>query len=694
MVRLKLKSRLQASFLLLGFLSIGVTGWQAYVSASQALEEVTLARLISIRESRKLQVETYFRNKRDQLVTISEYAFINESADAFMRAFHDVNRMNERLVSSAPADVRPDTAARLLQSVLVYRKQANGPDLAEWLTAYRNYGDRLRHCANRFGFDQMYIIDAATGDIVYSLQPGADLGIRIDTAGTDRSVLASAFLEAVKAEAGDVHMTDFAHYAPAGTKPVAFLSIPIFSAGIRTAVLAVRITTDEINAIMTERSNWENSGLGKSGETYLVGPDFKMRSDARFFLEQPGTYETMLSKKGIPPDRIDQLHRSSSTILVQDVHTRAANEALMGGMGTAAIDDYRGVPVASSWTPVNVPDNRWVLIAEIDIREAFSSVYALRERLIQTGLIILLCATVLGFLISRTIVKPVMLLSSIAEQFGRGNLDRRINMKAHDEIGELAATLNTMADNLKNRTVQLEGEIAERLNAEKRLKESRQQLRNLSSHLQSIREEERKRIAREIHDELGQVLTALKLNLSLLRQGIPDGEDEVYGQIGAMFELIDSSIQSVKRIITELRPGLLDDLGLLAAIEWQAEEFQRRTGIDTHVKYDAIGAEPGTDIAVGLFRILQETLTNVTRHARASVVEIYLHIGESVLELVVRDNGRGITLNERDDPHSFGIIGIRERAIWMGGKAIIEGSANAGTKVTVRIPIDSQDIKS
>ena len=230
-------------------------------------------------------------------------------------------------------------------------------------------------------------------------------------------------------------------------------------------------------------------------------------------------------------------------------------------------------------------------------------------------------------------------------------------------------------------------DITERKLAEVAIKQSEEQLRNLTTYLQKIGEVERTNIAREIHDELGLGLTVLKIDLSWLRKRLPENEIPLHEKAETMTQLIDKTIQTVKKISTELRPGLLDDLGLAAAIEWQAEEFQKRTGIQCKITIDPKDVTFDRDRNTAIYRIFQETLTNIARHAQATEVDVSLRQRDGQLELNVRDNGRGITEKELANPRSFGLIGIRERVKIFSGINIIKGVPGKGTTVTVRMPI-------
>ena len=263
-----------------------------------------------------------------------------------------------------------------------------------------------------------------------------------------------------------------------------------------------------------------------------------------------------------------------------------------------------------------------------------------------------------------------------AQQKVREDLERRVEERT-------AELLNT------NR--ELRQAIATYRMTEKELVNSRAELRALTASLRSALEEERTRISREIHDELGQSLTALKFDLAATGNLLVPGQTALAERTNSMIQFVDEILTVVKKISRELRPGLLDDLGLAAALEWQAKEFQRRTGIPCEVLFipEEITADPERSTVI--FRIFQETLTNIARHAGATNVEATLESRNSTYSLEVRDNGRGITKEEISGSKSLGIIGIKERARWWGGEVRIEGVPGAGTVVRVAIPAENEE---
>jgi two-component system, NarL family, sensor histidine kinase UhpB len=236
-------------------------------------------------------------------------------------------------------------------------------------------------------------------------------------------------------------------------------------------------------------------------------------------------------------------------------------------------------------------------------------------------------------------------------------------------------------------------DIAERQAFEEKIKQRTDQLRNLASKLQSVREEERKLISREIHDELGQMLTVLKIQISLLSNKVNDN-DVIQNKFKSIEKLIDNSIESVQKISSKLRPGLLDELGLIPAIEWQAQDFMDKTGIDCECNLPKEELYLDQEKSTALFRIFQESIINAARHANASKLIILLREINNELVLEIKDNGKGITSNQISDPKSLGLLGMKERALILGGSVEIKSSMNNGTIVKAIIPfIDNNSSK-
>lgn len=284
----------------------------------------------------------------------------------------------------------------------------------------------------------------------------------------------------------------------------------------------------------------------------------------------------------------------------------------------------------------------------------------------------------------RTIVLPdrtrVGILIDVTRREEAEKALREINIDLENRVEKRTAELNEI-----NR--KLRWEIKERRKVEKELEHSREELRFLSEHLQRAREEERLGIAREVHDELGQLLSVMKIDASFLGQNAPRRTGHIKKQIESFETQIDGAIQAVRDICSRLRPSVLMHFGLSAAIEWYLEDLQKRTGLHCVSQIDAHVPVEETELALVLFRIMQEAMTNVLRHAEATEINVSLSVKDDDIILKIRDNGRGITRDQMIKPQSFGLIGIRERVRFWGGISEFEGVPGKGTTITIAIPL-------
>jgi signal transduction histidine kinase len=250
------------------------------------------------------------------------------------------------------------------------------------------------------------------------------------------------------------------------------------------------------------------------------------------------------------------------------------------------------------------------------------------------------------------------------------------NSVLRDEKGSVITILSLIQD------------VTERKRTEEKLSESYEQIRSLSEHLTSIREEERKYIAREIHDELGQYLTVLKMDVGVLQKKLPNTDDAIQRKLKGLSENIDKVVHFVRRIASELRPTILDELGLGAAIAWHLEEFEKRSGIKAHFTEQEEELEFPEPVKTNLFRIVQESLTNVARHSKATDVKIDLARSNGHLTLTIADNGIGLALDTPIQKKTMGILGMKERTAIIGGTYDIQSTPGKGTLITVTVPLN------
>jgi signal transduction histidine kinase len=282
---------------------------------------------------------------------------------------------------------------------------------------------------------------------------------------------------------------------------------------------------------------------------------------------------------------------------------------------------------------------------------------------------------------------PIIFMTAALEDVGnmfRGYRAGAVDYLAKPVVPEVLRSKLAVFIGLNDMNRMLSAELSERAATEQRLRASEENLRALAARLQEVREEERVAIARDIHDDLGQALTGLKYDIGGLAKACAKDPD-VIQRTAAIGQAIDRIINSVRRISSGLRPEVLDEIGLSAAVEWQAREFSRRTGIRCSAEVEPAFTNPDRERSTAIFRILQELLTNVARHANATRVNVYLSDGE-VIHLRVEDNGRGIEKDKFEHARSLGFMGLRERVQAFGGTIEVEGREGEGTTARVSIP--------
>jgi len=358
------------------------------------------------------------------------------------------------------------------------------------------------------------------------------------------------------------------------------------------------------------------------------------------------------------------------------------------GRGVIEAPDARGRPSIHSFAPLRsaLKNQDVVMVLTIPRHVVFTH----SKRMLIRNLTLLAGVSIVALILARLagkyfVLRQVGALAEASRKLAAGDLSTRLGpLHIKGELGQLARDFDEMA-------AALETQVNKQKKTEGELRESREQLRNLTAHIEIVREEERTRIAREIHDNLGQALTALKMDVSWLEKKASEPTSRLVNKIQSMNALIEETIRTVQRISAELRPGILDDFGLPAAIEWQTGEFQERTGITATLHLPENFGNVPKDQSTALFRIYQEALTNVIRHANASAVEVTLEETEGRLSLTVADNGRGISEADATHPKSFGLIGMQERVHPWGGSVRIHGIPNQGTAITVTIPLEKKE---
>ena len=301
------------------------------------------------------------------------------------------------------------------------------------------------------------------------------------------------------------------------------------------------------------------------------------------------------------------------------------------------------------------------------------------------GSVLILIGIFVAWQMSRNITGPLKKLTQAASAMANGNYSLRVDPNRRDEVGKLARAFNAMVIQVNRAKSDLEKKVLE-------AEQVNRQLRDLSAHLQNIREEERMHIAREMHDELGQFLTGLKMDIGWLKKRINDDKESAASKekLIEMAALVDGAVLFVRKLAAELRPSILDDLGLVAALDWHSQEFTRRFHVEVDFRCEPGDLHVSSLVATGLFRMYQESLTNVARHAGAEKVIARLKLSNDQITLTVRDDGKGFDMKGSDKGKTLGLLGMKERALMIGGKLEIHSSPGKGTTIVIKVPLEME----
>jgi methyl-accepting chemotaxis protein len=320
---------------------------------------------------------------------------------------------------------------------------------------HAKYHPVLRKFIERFGYYDLFLVNHNSGKIVYSVLKELDFATSLIDGPYARSGIGQAFAMANTASNKDfTGVTDFAPYLPSYNAPAAFISTPIYFEKAKVGILILQIPVDTINAIMTHQENWAEMGLGQSGESYLVGADFTMRSNGRFLLEDKDSYLELMREIDLSASAIDTMQAKNTSIGLQTVNTKGTEAALEGKSGVDIFPDYRGINVLSAYKPINIGNLQWALISQIDATEAFAPVKTLRDAIVNRTIIVFLGVLIIGpffgWLLASSVSKPIKNLTrkihSMAD--GEGDYTQRITVNGNTELDELARWFNTFLSHL------------------------------------------------------------------------------------------------------------------------------------------------------------------------------------------------------------------------------------------------------
>jgi len=457
-------------------------------ASHEALQAASKERLVAVRDAVKEGVEDYFTTIRNQTLTFSKDLMVVEAMSSFKESFKlfrqetaatDIDTLRSQLGQYYSGDFsneyrhrnpnQPINANRWLAQLdadsvaLQYQFIKANPnplgkkDRLDNLGGYSTYNQQharfhpvIRDYLEKFGYYDIFLVDAQSGDIVYSVFKELDYTTSLKNGPFANTGIGEVFRKANQASSPDfIALSDFEAYPPSYQDPAAFIASPIFEGGEKIGILIFQMPIDRINAMMTHDGNWEQAGLGASGETYLVGPDRTLRSMSRFLIEDKEGYLQALANTGVNQQTLQLIRAKGTSISLQPVDSLGSKAALTGITGFDIFPDYRNVPVLSAYAPIEINGLHWAIMSEIDEVEAFAAANALAEEILflSVGITVVLIIVGLGVGIwfAGSITKPITLLNStIREIEHESDLTRSIDIHSKDELGQAAHAINAM----------------------------------------------------------------------------------------------------------------------------------------------------------------------------------------------------------------------------------------------------------
>ncbi|MCX5954787.1 MAG: HAMP domain-containing protein [Cyanobacteria bacterium] len=492
--KLGVQSKVLAMVLLASLLSLLLTGLLSYNIGSNVLTTAVTNQLVALRNSRAEALQDYFGFLRNHVLTMSEGFLVIDGLKDFRAAFPKLQNttlsaeQQKKLVAyytdvfipklkknlegePALATYLPNTPA---DRYLTYHYTANNPraphldeledagDGSEYSAVHRKYAKRFHRLTEVFGYRDIFLVDIDSGNVLFSVAKEADMGSNLKTGIYADTALGKTFDEIRKSrDPYFVYISDFEHYKASFGEPAFFIGSTVFDGDKFIGALIYQINPEQIDRVMTFNKKWEDKGLGKTGESFLVGQDFKLRSSFREFLENPDQYFQTLRANGVSQEKIDWIKRANSPVLIQEVKTEGAKRSLAGQTGEAEELDYRGKRVLKSYQPIRIGNYEWGLVAKIDKAEALQGVRRLRDALLLLGAILIPLLTLMSLALARTFIRPIQRLIGATKQIIAGDSSVQVKVDSADEFGELSSSFNSMAATLQQREEAIRSQLQE-----------------------------------------------------------------------------------------------------------------------------------------------------------------------------------------------------------------------------------------
>lgn len=588
----KIKYKLLFYFLLVGILPLTITMYLEYQNVAQTLRKRSFDQLTTVREIKKKKIEEYFSQIRQEISFFAQSSIVIDAMKDFKTVFHQIKP--EDVPTDATENLKKYYQDQLLSKIAHHKSDTfrlsnvvptNPKSIflqSQYLVGNKNlfvphpyhkvhekYHVSIASFLKTYSYYDIFLIDDQTGHIVYTVAKEVDFATSLLSDAHANTNIGKLFRNVRHSGIkNNTLMCDFETYLPSYLAPAAFIASPIFEGENKIGTLIFQIPIDRIDAVMTSNKAWNEEGLGKTGESYIVGSDYKMRTNSRFIMESPEIFLTQLRGFNIDSSEVNLIEFYKTTVLFQTIHNQASIKAINNQTSTEIVKDYRGVDVLSSFTPLKIQDTKWVLLSEIDADEAFEPVYNFAQRSIATVLVVILIVVILSFFIARSIASPVLSLVEGTKEMSNGNLDVRVAISTKDEIGLLASSFNKTAVSLKAQR----NEILEKSH------EIEQQMEEISMQAESLKEvnndvvmknEELRQNMEEIEAQRDDILSKTAMleqqkeeiqvqaenmrsvndELELKNADLEQQKEEIYAQS----EMLKESNSKVQHILEELK---------------------------------------------------------------------------------------------------------------------------------------------
>ncbi|MGR9043774.1 MAG: methyl-accepting chemotaxis protein [Gammaproteobacteria bacterium] len=604
-----IKNKLTLGSVLLTLLStltacIGL-GWLATQSSSDALKAEAMRHLISVRETNKIRLENYFDQINNQALTLANDRMIVDAMTHFKAAVADIatdqaeqdtaglkqalhdyysrnfaaeykTRNPNKTIDAGNLLERLDAPSLYMQYHYI---QANpnplghkdALDAAADASAYSQYHalyhPSIRNFLKKFGYYDIFLVDPDSGRVVYSVFKELDYATSLINGAYADSGLGKVFQRANQLNKAATVLEDFAPYTPSYEDRASFIATPIFERGEKIGILIFQMPIDEINNIMTYNRNWESVGMGRSGESYIIGSDLKTLSLSRFLIEDKPGYLKALQDGGMPAPLVETIAAKNSNIGLQPVDTESARLAIAGNTGEMILPDYRGISVLSAYTPVNIYGLKWAILSEIDESEAFAAALALQSQIKLTAFTVLtivgIVAIISATLFSNTISRPISEFSRAIGKITQGDridLNQQIKASGNDEFSDLASHINLMLAKTKEVVLQI-------LAASNQLSSATERVAAVSLQTQKNIDEQQQQteqVATAMNEMSATVLEVAK-NAAQTAAKVDDGDSQVKKGSREISETIAS--------MTELSADIENAEQAVKALEQQSESI-------------------------------------------------------------------------------------------------------------------------